>query len=200
MTALRLDKLLIVPTSANPLKPQPAADLTHRRWFADFLANQVEGAEVDDRELLHQGPAFTIDTLQALQRQQPHCTWTLVVGSDTFLDFGRWQSPIDILADADIAVYRRGGAPTQAIRSVLDGFEAGGQICYDQSHNADEWHLSLLSESSPRKCAVVRVLPGSPPDISSTDIRSTVGACGAIEAFVPIEVAQYIHEHQLYRA
>ena len=59
---------------------------------------------------------------------------------------------------------------------------------------------SDAAATDPRVRAAPQVALQMPPmDISATDIRARVAAGQAIDTLVPPAVAQYIHQHRLYR-
>jgi len=90
-------------------------------------------------------------------------------------------------------------------------------IGQDQYRNLHTWHGfeellqrvtlavaqrpgSADAPADPRVQAATRVALQMPPmDISATDIRARVAAGQAIDTLVPPAVAQYIHQHRLYR-
>ena len=90
-------------------------------------------------------------------------------------------------------------------------------IGLDQYRNLHTWHGfedllqrvtlavaqrpgSEAAATDPRVRAAPQVALQMPPmDISATDIRARVAAGQAIDTLVPPAVAQYIHQHRLYR-
>jgi nicotinate-nucleotide adenylyltransferase len=72
--------------------------------------------EVSDVEVRRGGVSYSIDTLQAVQREHPGAEITLMIGMDNVADFGAWRDPGGILAMAQVVVLTRPGyhPPPQA--------------------------------------------------------------------------------------
>ena len=143
--------------------------------MARLAFDPLERAVVDDRELLRAGPTFTIDTLQALQDENPGSELYLFMGADQFAAFEQWHRWKAILEIAIICIAERGeSASTQA---RFDQFAP-------YSHRFIILRLPLMQ-------------------VSATSIRSAVvaGATSAEEIVksVPEAVARYISLHHLYR-
>ena len=134
---------------------------------------------VDDRELQRTGPTFTIDTLQALQVENPQAQLYLVIGADQFAAFGQWHRWQEILQIAIICV---------AGRAIGTGVKAEFDAKSDK-----------LAANNPRFLTLD--LPMMP--VSATRIRKLIASGGAVAAEIaeqlPKPVARYISLHQLYR-
>jgi len=120
------------------------------------------------------GPTFTIDTLKALQAENPGCQLYLFIGADQFATFAQWHQWREILEIAIICIADR-------TESALT------QIQFDVY--APHHHRFFILK-----------LPPMP--VSATQIRQMMasGATTAEEArkLVPEAVARYISLHQLY--
>lgn len=170
-----LAALHIVPTGQAWHKTRVLSAPEHRLAMARLAFDPLERAVVDDRELLRAGPTFTIDTLQALQDENPGSELYLFMGADQFAAFEQWHRWKAILEIAIICIAERGeSASTQA---RFDQFAP-------YSHRFIILRLPLMQ-------------------VSATSIRSAVvaGATSAEEIVksVPEAVARYISLHHLYR-
>ena len=171
---LQLDVLHIVPTGQAWHKARTLSAAEHRLAMARLAFSGLDRVEVDEREIQRTGPSFTIDTLEALQAENPGAQLWLIMGTDQFSALRSWHRWEAICEIAIICI---------AIRA--DAVRAGGQF----------------DEEKPGRHAVVTLkLPLMP--VSATQIRQQVGAgvAGpqAWAELVPPRVARYIERHRLY--
>jgi len=169
-----LDTLYVVPTGHAWHKSQALSAPAHRLAMARLAFESIPHVEVDEREVQRPGPTFTIDTLLALQAENPGAQIYLFIGADQFAAFRQWHRWQDILDIAIICIAGR----AQSMPSEPQ-FEA-----YENRSN----RFALLD------------LPLMP--VSATQIRqlaaSGVATAGEITRLVPEAVARYISLHQLY--
>jgi nicotinate-nucleotide adenylyltransferase len=171
ITALSLDRLLIVPAAQQPLKQgqqTPAADrlaMVHR-CFAG-----VPGMLVDPVEIDRGGLSYMVDTVESLQRREPSAVLHLLIGQDAFETLSRWREPERLRSMVRLVVLRRGTAGDSVAASPERQHAEGGSLQY---------------------LATRRV------DVSSTEIRERVRAGRSIRGFVTDAVAEYIESTGLY--
>lgn len=169
-----LDVLHVIPTGHAWHKARALSAPEHRLAMTRLAFDNMEGVLVDARELQRTGPTFTIDTLKALQTENPGDQFYLFIGADQFATFGQWHKWREILEIAIICIADR-------TESALT------QIQFDvyAPHNHRFFILKL---------------PMMP--VSATQIRQMMasGAASAEEArkLVPDAVARYISHYQLY--
>lgn len=175
-----LDTLCVVPTGHAWHKSQALSMPVHRLAMAKLAFEGIPHVLVDEREVQRPGPTFTIDTLLALQAENPAAQLYLFIGADQFAAFRQWHRWQDILDLAIICIAARA-------QSTL----AGGQ--FDAQFEA--------YDSRSDRFAVLN-LPLMP--VSATQIRqltaSGIATAGEITQLVPEAVARYISLHQLYRS
>ena len=172
---LALDALHIIPTGQAWHKATALSAAEHRLAMTRLAFEAMPRIVVDDRELHRAGPSFTIDTLQALQAENPQAQLYLIMGADQFAAFRQWHRWQDILQLAIICIAARAQSmPTQA------EFDA---------YTGDKSRFFTLQ------------LPLMP--VSATQIRQLMAAgvatAGELTHLVPEPVARYISLHQLYR-
>ena len=168
----QLDSLHVVPTGLAWHKSRALSAPVHRLAMTRLAFDNVARVVVDDRELQRQGPTFTIDTLKALQTENPQAQIYLFVGADQFVAFRQWHQWQEILEIAIICIADRAeSTPTQ---TQFDAYAA-------QSHRFFTLKLPLMS-------------------VSATQVRQLIasGAACDIAKLVPEPVARYIALHQLY--
>ena len=119
------------------------------------------------------GPSYTVDTLEALRRQQgPGLELYFILGEDALHDLPNWKEPARIVSLAWLAVAPR---PAESGRTRA-GLEAA---------------VPGLSERTV-------TLPMPTIDISSTALRERARAGLSLRYLVPLSVEEYIRRHGLY--
>ncbi len=170
----QLDGLHVIPTGHAWHKARALSSPEHRLAMARLAFGTIARVVVDDRELQRPGPTFTIDTLKALQAENPGCQLYLFIGADQFASFGQWHQWREILEIAIICIADR-------TESALTQPQFDAYAPYN--------HRFLLLK-----------LPLMP--VSATQIRQMMAsnAADAEEArkLVPDAVARYISHYQLY--
>jgi len=111
--AARLDRVLFVPAARSLRKPGLAlAPAFHRTAMLDLALESEPGCEVCGIELEPEGPAFTVDTLDALRQRYAGARFHFILGLDSLRDLPNWRDPDGILTrHAVIAVDRPGCDP-----------------------------------------------------------------------------------------
>jgi len=102
-----LDTLYVIPTGWALHKDRTLSPPEHRLAMTRLAFKDMPRTRVDDRELQRAGPSFTIDTLQALQAENPQAQLYLVIGSDQFASFRQWHRWQEILEFAIICIADR---------------------------------------------------------------------------------------------
>jgi nicotinate-nucleotide adenylyltransferase len=107
--SLKLDRLLIIPANANPLKGHPAegASPEQRLDMARLAFGGDARFEVSSMEIDRAGLSFTVDTLEALASGHPGAELVLLLGLDAARALNRWKEPERIRQLARLAVLAR---------------------------------------------------------------------------------------------
>ncbi len=176
LTELGLDALHVIPTGQAWHKARPLSPAENRLAMTHLAFQDMPKVVVDDREIKRAGPTFTIDTLQALQAENPGAELYLIMGADQFAAFQQWHRWREIVNSAIICI---------AARARFDWSE--GQF-------------EPLNELKNR--TVILQMP--PMAVSATQIRQLLaGGLGENQAMadlLPNPVASYIAQNQLYKA
>jgi nicotinate-nucleotide adenylyltransferase len=168
---LDLDTLLVVPTGQAWHKSRQLTSAADRLAMTRLAFAQVPRSVVDEREILRDGPTYTVDTLRELKQQYPASQLFLLMGRDQAEALHTWHEIEEITRLAIICIAER-DAPTphpthgQAIEPVVPG--------------------NFRSIALPR-------MPHS-----ATDIRSRVASGQNLNALVCEAVARYIQDNHLY--
>ena len=176
---LELDVLHIIPTGRAWHKARTLSSPEHRLAMAQLAFGDLPGVVVDDCEIKRTGPTFTVDTLLALQAENPAAQLYLIMGADQFAAFGQWHQWQTILQTAIICIAARA-------RII---WPKGQFDAYTGARNR------LLE------------LPLPEMAVSATQIRQLLAAAAsvglgenqAIADLLPAPVARYIAQHQLYQ-
>ena len=110
--ALKLDKLLLIPTRVPPHKAltEDVAGPEHRLEMTRFAvqALNLDGvAEASDLELRREGKSYTLDTLRGIRALYPKGELFLLLGTDMFLTFHQWRHPEEIAKLCTLCAFHR---------------------------------------------------------------------------------------------
>jgi len=108
--ALGLDKLLVVPAAANPLKENDASAPTaaERLEMVRLTFGNDPRFEVSAMEIERGGLSYTVDTLEALAAEHPGAELVLLLGADAVGSLGKWRMPDRIRELAKLVALSRG--------------------------------------------------------------------------------------------
>ena len=177
---LQLDELKIIPTGFAWHKDRVLSAAEHRLKLTQLAFSGLDRVCIDDREIKREGRSYTIDTLDALQAEEPGSAFFLLIGGDQLAAFTQWHRWQDILLLATVCVAER---PLQV------------------SAPAD-----VLAQTPALRPSLRLQLP--PMTVSATAIRQLIAShSGApstsqpdLAGLVPDAVARYISLHGLYQA
>jgi nicotinate-nucleotide adenylyltransferase len=172
LAQLGLDRVALMPVRVPPHKeahddPGPQ----HRLAMCRLAAAGDDRLAVSEAELGRAGPSYTVDTLQALEAEDPGRALTFILGADMARTLPGWREPATILRLARLAVAERDAIKRREIRLALAQLDPQERITF---------------------------LDMPPIDVSSSAVRERVAAGLPIDGLVPAGVAGYIHEHDLY--
>ncbi len=175
ISALHLDRLLIIPANIPPHKSDSGlAGASHRLAMCRLAFAGEPRCEVSDIELKREGKSHTVDTLEQLASIYPHDRLFLIMGSDMFCSFTSWHRWQRILQLATIcAGARKASLTDSAMKEQRRKLEALGACC--------------------------ELVEFEPLPISSTQVRERICNGVAFDGLVVPTVAAYIREHGLYR-
>lgn len=169
-----LDRVLFMPNRQPPHKPSRSVTAAEHR------AAMVRAAIADnprfgfsDLELARTGPSYSIDTVRALQAQQPDWQIALIIGMDSLVEIHTWYDYRTLLGLTDFVVVSRPG------------------YCADRRDAA----LAALDPELVRRIRFCEI-PGV--DVAATELRDLASQGYPLRYLVPDAVADYIQEHRLY--
>lgn len=104
---LQLDHVRLVPNGQPPHRGKPSATPGQRaKWIRVAVASEPR-LRLDDRELLRDGPSYTVDTLAALRADLPEHSLCLVMGRDVFAKLPEWHDWQQLFGLAHIILINR---------------------------------------------------------------------------------------------
>ena len=174
ITALNLDKLILIPDRIAPHKQIPSGSPTpeQRLEMLRIAASHYEKMEVSDLELKREGPSYSYITVEQMHELYPDAKLYLLMGTDMFTSFLTWRNPERILSKAALAVMSRGE------RGEAAAIEAQKRTIEAMGYEAE-------------------VIENHVTAISSTQLRRLLAFRCAGE-FLPEGVLDYIREHRFY--
>lgn len=187
-TALKLTSMIFMPTGQSWQKQHQRTEGAHRLAMARLAladGRRTEaGWRVDDREVLRDGPTYTVETLKSLRAEMgPKAALVLLMGSDQLLNLATWYQYEQLLDYCHIAV-------TQREQIGLQTFPPAVETLLTR-HGRD-----ALSDNPAGDLVFFR-MPAVP--VSSTYLRAVLANGEAMPELLPPRVGDYIDQHRLYR-
>jgi len=168
---LKLDRLYVLPTGEAWHKTRTLTPARHRLAMARLNFEDLAQAVIDEREVLRQGPSYTIDSLKELVVDHPGAEFFVLMGADQALLFETWKDWQQIARLAQLAVAPR-------------------ETAFSSVSLPHEWHNHALIK--------VRLLNMPLAIVSATDIRTGLEQGLAPAQTLKPAVFQYIQHHHLY--
>ena len=103
-----VNQVWLVVSPQNPLKP--AASLLNeyqRLHLVQTAVNNNEKLKASDVEFKLPKPSYTIDTLIYLEEKYPKHEFSVIMGSDSFTNIGKWKNADVLLKNYQIIIYQR---------------------------------------------------------------------------------------------
>ena len=173
----RLDQVWFVPAAVPPHKrPGAIASASQRVEMLRLATGGNEAFHVSTLEVDRGGVSYTVDTLEAVRREQPAAELFFLMGADSLADLPTWREPARICELARPIVVGRAGAPPPDY-SVLAPFVAADRLDAIRQHRVD--------------------MPAV--DLRASDLRRRIAAGLSIRYRTPRAVEKYIETQGLYR-
>jgi nicotinate-nucleotide adenylyltransferase len=186
--ACQLDKVIFIP-AANPPHKTLAGDISFelRTSMVSLAISGISPFEASLVEGERDGKSYSIDTIRIFSRLHPGDELFFIIGGDSFLEIGTWQSFDEIFRSCNIIVVERPGSPiTDPLEALPDAVK--GEFRLDVSRDC------LTHESGNS----VFFITGTPIELSSSAIRRLVASGADISQYVPTKVAAYISQQRIY--
>ena len=104
------DKLWFVISPRNPLKTQSSLlSEYHRKYLVDLAIEGEKRLKSSTVEFNLPKPSYTIDTMTYLEEQYPNDTFTIIIGSDSYMNIKQWKNSEILLKKYPVIIYSRPG-------------------------------------------------------------------------------------------
>lgn len=178
-------RVVIIPASIPPHRPQPVASPYHRFAMAALVVASRQGWSVSDLELRASVPSYTATTLQRFhERGYSPSELFFLLGADAFADIGSWKDSPAILDAAHFVVVSRPGCPVGELPGRLPALAQ--RMVHPPIDEAVEARPSII------------LIDAETADVSSTAIRQCRAEGRSIAGMVDRSVQQHIEQHGLY--
>ncbi|HLK14029.1 MAG TPA: nicotinate-nucleotide adenylyltransferase [Fimbriimonadaceae bacterium] len=172
LAALELDEVLFVPTSRNPMKlGVKASSGRHRLAMVQAMIAGEPKMAACDVEVVRGGLSYAVETMTELSVAQPGEYWFLV-GADAGTHIAEWKQPQRLLRLCRLGV---------AVRPPVD-------------------EATLLRRVPVEFHDRIDIIPMTPVEVSSTEVRDRLQAGRPVNRIVTEPVYAYIQQHHLYSA
>ncbi len=102
------DRVILLPAFIPPHKDhKPALSFEVRKGILEDWFGEIPNLTISDLEEKRGGRSFTVDTVEALQAEDPEDALYLLIGSDMFLSFETWRRFEDLLKTVYLMVGSR---------------------------------------------------------------------------------------------
>jgi nicotinate-nucleotide adenylyltransferase len=142
--------------------------------------------EPSDLELKRTGPSYTLETIRQVRRETGETLPCLALGMDAYREIGTWYKPVDVLAEAHIAVLTRPGFDMNLLSPIPPEYSGVYR---------GEGDLLVHSNG-----ATLRTIQVTSLDISSSMIRDLARNGRSIRYLVPEAVFEYIQRKGVYES
>lgn len=104
------DEIWIMPALQSPFKPNRAAiDYHHRVKMTELAFQDIQGIRICETEKYLPKPSYTLQTLEALEKEFAGHTFLICIGGDNLSSFSKWYRYREILQKAKLLVAARPG-------------------------------------------------------------------------------------------
>lgn len=183
--SLGLSRVIFMLAARPPHKPvDRLTPLEHRQAMLDRALQEIEGLEPGNLEAERGGTGYTIDTMRAAREAYPDEQPIFLAGFDSLLDLPGWRDWKSLVEEFDIVIAERQGIP-----ATLDELP---KDLRERVHRIDTCPEDL------GRGGRVFLLPISPAEVSSREVRSRSRRGQEIDELVPPAVARYISSQMLY--
>ncbi|MBA2653825.1 MAG: nicotinate-nucleotide adenylyltransferase [Gammaproteobacteria bacterium] len=189
---LQIAASIIDATSVNTIKFMPCYLPVHRpepesivndRVAMIKLALESSSLSLDEREIRRKSPSYMIDSLISLREDFPLHPLCLILGADAYQNIITWKKWQELLEYAHLIIINRPHFPFKLHPHPL--------LAKHETQNPNDIRTHLAGS--------ILFLAIPPCPISATSIRQKIKNNEDITALVPRKVADYIHQHDLYR-
>lgn len=176
---LQWDRLMYVPASRQPFKPDhQTASAFHRFTMAVLATESIETIFVSPQELDRGEISYTVDTLELLRSRNRDATLDWIIGDDNLVQLAGWKRIDRIFELANFVVLTR-----TASRDDVPV----------------QYRRRITTAAARSTCGNIVFAENATVPVSSTEIRRRIRAGEPIGDLVDPRVSRYIEHNRLYQ-
>lgn len=192
LSKFELDKILVIPAHIPPHKNTTKASPEHRVNMAELVCNNIQGFELDTREIKRPSLSYTIETINEIKSEYPNYELFFIMGMDSLLNFTRWHLWQEILSNCHLIINTRPGYDLSVINSDTKNLLAQHQYAHSSYNTLGKKHLN-------KHAGFIFLHNTEKVDISSTQIREKLAKNVECSQWLTNDIIQYININQLYK-
>ena len=186
--ACLLDRVVFIPAVDPPHKLlEGGVSFESRSKMVSMAIDGRPDFEISTVEAERGGKSYSIDTISTFLERFPGDDLFFIIGSDSFLEIGKWHRYAEIFRSCNLIVVERPGYP------VINPLETLPNAVR-RAFTFDGETGCLTHESG----NTIFFITGSPLELSSTEIRRLAADGTNITHYVPPDVAAYISQQRIY--
>jgi nicotinate-nucleotide adenylyltransferase len=185
LQSLRLNEMRFMPAGNPPHREITVANPEQRLAMVRAATQGQPGFVVDDREIRRAGLSYSVDTMRTLRTDFPDHSLSLIVGMDAFLGLPKWHQWRELLELAHLVVAHRPGWRAPSMGPL-------GELLVDRGTG----RINDLHES---RAGCIYIHAVTQLEISSTEVRKSIGAGRDPRYLMPDAVRAIIEETGCYR-
>jgi len=185
LQSLRLNEMRFMPAGNPPHREVTVANPEQRLAMVRAATQGQPGFVVDDREIRRAGLSYSVDTMRTLRTDFPDHSLSLIVGMDAFLGLPKWHQWRELLELAHLVVAHRPGWRAPSMGPL-------GELLVDRGTG----RINDLHES---RAGCIYIHAVTQLEISSTEVRKSIGAGRDPRYLMPDAVRAIIEETGCYR-
>jgi len=188
VTQMDFSKVVLIPTSHNPLKKDqaPVSKEARLRMIEIATGDFKEKVAVDQTEISQIGPAYTHTTLERYLKDHAPEELYLVMGLDAFAELDQWHRFEDILKMTNILVVSR---PPYRRPLGVEEFPEGLRP------HVHSYERGFALMDSGRTLEFINIKTS---DVSSSLVRKKLKTGKNIQSLLDINVERYIKDNSIY--
>jgi nicotinate-nucleotide adenylyltransferase len=185
--SLGVTALKLIPSFIPPHRDVPGSTAEQRLAMLKIAIADVDGLEVDDRELVRQGVSYTVDTLDSFRAELGQTLpLYFVLGFDSYCTLHEWKHWQEITRKCHLVVLARPGYEDETPAQIV------------------EWSKDKMVEEPKhlmnRACGGILTISLIQVDVSATELRKIFKEGKRPTGKMPEKVIDYAIEHELYSA
>jgi nicotinate-nucleotide adenylyltransferase len=195
-SALKLDRIIFIPTGDPPHKPLTTlAPAHHRLEMVKREIAQFPQFTASDHEIRSAAVSYSVDTVTHFKNEFPEGTELgFIVGLDAFLDFSSWRKVEHLLTLCHFIVCSRPEFAFTQLQS-LSFFPSTPLSALQSLDQQDTTRLDISLSSG--KSIFLLVVP--PSEVSASTIREDLPLGRPVSHWLPPTVESYIIQYRLYQ-